>query len=236
MSSPPNAETRMTIMEHLAELRERLIKCLIALSITTIFSLLFTGRFLAILIAPMEGNQPVALKPTETIVVYFKIALIGGLVLAMPVIIYQLVRFVSPGLLPHEKRYLYILLPGATISFAAGVAFAALVMLPFAVRYLQGFLSDIIKPTYSIDYYISFVTTLLFWVGVIFETPLVIFFLAKLGVVSPQMLTRNRKYAIVIIAVIAAVVTPTPDPFNMLIVMAPLVALYEVGILLARLA
>jgi sec-independent protein translocase protein TatC len=109
-------------------------------------------------------------------------------------------------------------------------------MLPFAIKYLQGFMSDIIRPTYSIDSYITFVTSLLFWVGVTFETPLIIFFLAKIGVVTPAFLSKNRKFAILLIAVLAAVITPTPDPFNMTIVMIPLILLYGIGEILARVA
>ena len=229
-------QQELTLLQHLVEFRDRLVRAAIALVVTTLFSLIFARRALQLLIAPTGGSQPVALHPTENIVIYFKVALILGLVLAMPVIIYQFIRFIVPGLTPQEQRYLYVVVPGATVSFALGVAFAGLVMLPFSIHYLQGFMSDLIKPTYSIDRYISFVTTVLFWVGLSFETPLVIFFLAKMGVVNAQLLSRNRKYAILVVAVLAAVITPTPDPFNMLIVMAPLIVLYEIGVLLARLA
>jgi len=233
MAESPN----MTLLGHLGELRDRLIKAGVALVIGTALSLfLFTPALFDLVIKPMEPNRPVALRPTETIIVYFKLALIIGLIVSMPVVLYQTIRFIAPGLTAQERRSLTYLLPAATVSFALGVAFAAVVMLPFSIKYLQGFMGDIVRPTYSIDAYISFVTSMLFWVGVVFETPLVIFFLAKIGVVTPQFLSSNRKFAIVIVAVVAAVVTPTPDPFNMLIVMVPLVLLYEVGVLLARLA
>jgi sec-independent protein translocase protein TatC len=226
----------MTLLQHLEELRDRLVKVAIAVGVTTLFSLIFARRALQLLIAPTGENQPVALHPTENIIIYFKVALVLGIVLAMPVIVYQAVRYIVPGLTSQEQRYLYVLIPGATVSFALGVAFAGLVMLPFSIQYLQGFMSDLIKPTYSIDSYISFVTSVLFWVGLSFETPLVIFFLAKMGVVNVGVLTRSRKYALLVVAVLAAIITPTPDPFNMLIVMAPLILLYELGVLLARLA
>jgi sec-independent protein translocase protein TatC len=227
--------SEMTIIEHLEELRRRLIWSVLAIVICTAISLVFTRRFLELLISPMGGSKPVLLHPTEGIIIYFKVALIGGLILAMPVIVYQIVRFVVPGLTDVEQRYLFILIPLATLFFAAGVAFASIVMLPFAIRYLQGFLSDVATATYSLNNYVSFVTTLIFWVGVTFEMPLVLAFLARLGIVSPQMLSRFRKYAIVINSIIAAVVTPTVDPFNMLLVMAPLVILYEIGVIMARL-
>jgi sec-independent protein translocase protein TatC len=223
----------MTVLEHLVELRERLIKAVLALAITTLASLLFTRRFLALLTAPMGDNLPQALSPTETIVIYFKVALIGGLLLAMPVIVYQLIRFLVPGLYPHERRYLYIIVPVASILFASGVAFAYYVMLPAAIPFLLNFMGDIIRQQWSIERYISLVTGLLFWVGVIFETPLIIAFLAYLGIVSPATLWKNFRYAIVLIAVISAVATPTPDPVNMSLLMLPLILLYLLSILLA---
>ena len=225
---------KMSILEHLGELRDRLIKSVVALLVGTVLSLAFTPRLLEFLIAPMGGKQPISLKPTESIIIYFKVALVAGAVLAMPVIIYQFLMFILPGLTKEERKYLRVIVPGASLLFATGVAFATFVMLPFTIKYLQSFLADIIQPTYSIDYYISFVTTLMFWVGVIFETPLIIAFLARLGVISPKMLSSNRKYAIVLIAILAAVITPTPDPVNMCLVMVPLLVLFEVGIILAR--
>jgi sec-independent protein translocase protein TatC len=229
-------DKQMTIVEHLEELRDRLIKSAIALTVTTLLSFAFAKQFLQILIAPMGPTPPVSPSPTATIVIFTKVALISGVALAMPVLVYQLIRFVAPGLTPQEKRYLYAILPGATVSFVAGVAFAYFVMLPAAIPFLKGFLSDIIQPTWFIDRYISFITSLLFWVGLSFETPLLMFFLAKLGIITPAALSRYRKYAILVIAIIAAVITPTVDPFNMLLVMGPLILLYEIGVLLAKLA
>jgi len=229
-------ERQASIMEHLEELRDRLIKSVIALTVTTLLSFVFAKQFLQLLIAPMGDTPPVSSTPTTNIVVFTKVALISGVALAMPVLVYQLIGFIAPGLTRREKRYLYLILPGATLSFVAGIAFAYFVMLPMAIPFLKGFLGDIVQPNWFVDKYISFITSLLFWVGLSFETPLLIFFLAKLGIVTPAALSRNRKYAVLVIAVLSAVITPTPDPFNMILVMAPLILLYEIGILLARLA
>ncbi|MDH4137130.1 MAG: twin-arginine translocase subunit TatC [Anaerolineae bacterium] len=223
----------MTVLEHLVEFRQRLIKAILALLITTLVSLLFTRRFLALLTVPMGDNLPQAISPTETIVIYFKVALIGGFLVAMPVIVYQLIRFIVPGLYPHEKRYLLMIVPAASLLFATGVAFAYYVMLPAAIPFLLNFMGDIIRQQWTIEKYISLVTGLMFWVGLIFETPLVIAFLAYLGIVSPGMLWKNFRYAIVLIAIIAAVATPTPDPINMSLLMLPLILLYLLSILLA---
>ena len=225
-----------TLLGHLLELRDRMVKGAIALGVSTLISLLVARRALELLIAPLGGNKPLILQPTGGIVSYFKVGFVLGLVLAMPVLVYQFIRYVVPGLTSQEKRYMYIIVPGATVSFALGVAFAGLVMLPFSMRYLQGFMSDIFNYNFEINNYISFVTSVLLWIGLSFETPLIIFFLTKLGVINVETLKRSRRYAFLFVAILAAVITPTPDPVNMMIVMAPLFLLYELGVLLARLA
>ncbi len=231
----PADEYRLTIVEHLEELRDRLIVIVIALVVSTAFSLTFTEWLLKALIKPL-GATPIAIHPVESFIVYFKVALIAGVALAMPVILYEIVRFLLPALTTQERRYLYFLLPGGTLSFIGGLAFAALIMLPAAINFLHTFMSGTITQQWTIENYINFVTTIVFWMGIVFELPLVIFFLAKLGIVNAPMLSRFRRFWVLAAAVIAAAITPTPDPVNMLIVMGPLILLYEVGILLARLA
>jgi sec-independent protein translocase protein TatC len=228
-------EGQMSIMEHLEELRSRLLKSIIIVAITTGLSFAVTERLMAYLIAP-AGIKPVFLRPTEMFVTYFKVALMAGAALAMPYLVYQLVQYIWPGLQGGERRYVRIIVPGATVSFVAGVAFTYYVALPFALRYLASFGGNLVEAQWAIGEYISFVTTLLFWSGVIFETPLLMFFLSRLGIVTPKFLSTNRRFAIIIIAVVAAVITPTPDPFNMGIVMLPLLAMYEIGIVLAKIA
>jgi len=223
-------------MDHLRELRNRLLRAMIALVITTTISLFFTAEILAFLIAPMGDVQPQALKPTETLGNFMKVALMAGVTLAMPFLVYQVARFIAPGLTKEERRYLFVLVPGATISFVAGLAFAYVIMLPAAIPFLQGFLSDVITQQWAIGEYMSFVTSLLFWIGVAFELPLFVYFLAKMGIVDDKMLIKNFKYAVLGIAVLAAVITPTVDPLNMALVMGPLIILYLVGILLAKIA
>jgi sec-independent protein translocase protein TatC len=223
------------LIEHIIELRDRLLKAVAALLVGVLIGFIGAKRFLEILIAPLQGvSQLQLLRPTENIIIYFKAALILGAILAAPFIIYQLIAFIVPGLTPSEKRMLYLAMPLAFVLFATGVAFCAFVVLPFTLRYLQLFLTDLFKAEYSVEYYMGFVANFILWVGVAFETPLVIALLARLGVVSPQTLARSWRYAIVISAVLAAVITPTPDPFTMGIVMVPLLLLYALGLLLAR--
>jgi len=232
----PDGQGVMPLLDHLKELRNRLIVIAIALLVATIVSLIFAKQAVIILIKPMGNNLPQALKPTETLSNYMKVALICGVTIAMPVVVYEIGRFITPGLSRKEKRYLWVLVPGATLCFLAGVAFAYFVMLPTAIPFLQGFMSDIVKQQWTIGDYLSFVANLLFWIGVSFELPLFVYFLAKLGIISDKTLRKNRKYALIVIAVLAAVITPTVDPLNMALVMGPLIVLYEVGVLLARIA
>jgi sec-independent protein translocase protein TatC len=224
----------MSILEHLTELRDRLLKAVIALALGVVAGTFFAPRVLQLLVAPLGDQTPIAIAPTESVGVYFKVSIVIGFVIAMPVIVYQLFRFVAPGLEPHERRYVLLGAPIAAISFAAGVAFAALVLIPAAMPFLRGFLAGIVEQRYSINRYISFVSTILLWAGLVFETPLVMYFLAKLGVATPEGFGKARRVVVIGAAAGAAVITPTTDPVNMLLIMGPFLLLYELGILLAR--
>jgi sec-independent protein translocase protein TatC len=225
----------MTIFAHLEELRDRLIKSLLALAAGTAIAFAFTTPIMRFLIAP-AGIKPVFLRPTEMFLTYFRVSMLAGVILAMPIIVYQFMRFAWPGLAGSERKYLVFVVPAATVSFVAGVAFTYYVLLPYALHYLISFGGDLAEAKWAIGDYITFVTTLLFWSGMIFETPLIMFFLARMRIVTPEFLSKNRRIAVLIIAVVAAVITPTPDPFNMGLVMVPLLLMYELGILLAKLA
>jgi len=226
----------MPILDHLDERRQRLIKVVIAVLIGVIAGTFVTPPVLKLLVAPLGDQVPIAISPTEAPAVFFKVAIVIGLVISMPVIIYQLFQFARPGLEPREQRYVIIGAPAASLSFALGVVFAALVLLPAALPFLQGFLFGIVEQRYSIDLYVSFVSNILVWAGVVFETPLVMYFLAKLGVVNHEGFAKARRLVVIGAAAGAAVITPTTDPVNMLLVMVPFMLLYELGILLARLA
>jgi sec-independent protein translocase protein TatC len=226
----------MPLLEHLDELRRRLIRAVIALLVGVVLGTLVTIPVLKMLVAPLGDQVPLAISPTEAPAVFFKVAVVIGLMIAMPVIMYQIFQFARPGLEPRERRYVIIGAPAASLSFAAGVVFAATVLLPAALPFLQGFLFGIVEQRYSIERYVSFVANILLWAGLVFETPLVMYFLAKLGVVTPQGFAKARRMVIIGAAAGAAVITPTTDPVNMLLVMVPFMLLYELGILLARLA
>ncbi len=225
----------MPIMGHLRELRNVLLKCAIVLVITTAISLAFTTQILQFLIAPY-GSILETIDPTENVTTYFRVALVSGAVLAMPFLVYFIWSFIAPGLEAKEKRYVRFIVPGATILFVLGVAFAWSIMLPAAIGFLSSFEPEIFKTSWRASAYIPFVTGLMFWIGVAFELPLIVFFLAKLKIVTAKQLLGWWRFAIVGAAVVAAVITPTVDPFNMALVMGPLVLLYFLSIVLAKLA
>ncbi len=231
-----NLQAEMGLLDHLNELRQRLVRAVIALLIGTLLGMLVAPTALKTLVSPLGDQVPLAISPTEAPTVFFKVALIIGITIAMPVIMYELFKFAAPGLEVNERRYIFIGAPAASLSFATGVVFAAMVLLPAAIPFLKGFLSEIVEQRYSIERYISFVGNMLLWAGLVFETPLVMYFLAKLGVATPEAFAKGRRLVIVGAAAGAAIVTPTTDPVNMLLVMVPFMLLYELGILLSRLA
>lgn len=228
----PVEDSRMGLMEHLGELRTRLIWVVGALLIGTLVSFLFVEPLLAIITAPV-GESLIAIGPTDTIGIFFKVGFVTGAVIAMPVIVYQIVAFVAPGLYPHEKRALFMIMPGVMVLFLLGAWFAFYIMLPVATGFLQNFLGSVINQEWTIDRYVGFVTRIVFWIGVFFETPLVIAFLARIGLVTGPRLLGYWRQAIVGTSVIAAIITPTVDPVNMAIVMFPLIILYFLGVGLA---
>jgi sec-independent protein translocase protein TatC len=238
-------DKEMTLLEHLEELRGRLVAMMVALVVGVIVAIVpiptlnsITGYLFDLIVAEAKVNnvQIIATRPGETFFTYLEVALVIGAALAMPVIIYQILAFVAPALYANEKRYLYMAVPGVFFSFICGVVFCYFLTLPFATRFLAGFLAGTIEPLWSAEHYVDFVATFLFWVGVMFELPIVMFFLSKLGVVTHQRMARFRKYAFILAFIIGAAITPTPDPINQTIISLPIYFLFELGVILARFA
>ncbi len=225
----------MTIWQHLSDLRKRLFYALIGLVIGVVISGIFANTILDILANPVGGLENLlSLQVTENFSVFFRVTLLGGFILAFPFILFQVYLFVSPGLKKKERRWVLTAVPFATLLFVAGALFAFLVMLPPAIGFLVQFSGPEVLPRWK-DY-VDFITSLVFWIGISFETPLLMFILAKIGIIDAKGLIKQWRIAMIIIAVVAAVATPTPDPLNMAILMAPLLVLYLLGILLAALA
>ncbi|MEN6482013.1 MAG: twin-arginine translocase subunit TatC [Anaerolineaceae bacterium] len=222
----------MTLSGHLTELRRRLIYCLIALAVGVTVSFSFAQNILEFLAKPIGGLENLqSIEVTENIGVFMRISLLAGFIFALPVIFYNIIAFIVPGLKPSERKWIYVSIPFASVMFVAGVAFALYIMLPAAIPFLVEFLG--IKTIPRLSNYIEFATNLMFWIGVAFETPLLIFVLAKLHIVTPKGLLKQWRIAIVVSAVASATITPTIDPVNMGLLMAPLLALYLISIVLA---
>ncbi len=199
------------------------------------FSFAFARQLIEFLTQPLGGSQAlVSIEVTENIAIYMRVALLSGVILAMPVIVYQVLSFVLPGLQGREKRWLLLGVPVASLLFFGGVTFAWFVLLPTAVPFLVNFL-DITTQVRPLNYF-DFITRIMFWLGLSFEMPLIAMILAKFGLVTARKLISGWRYAVVAIAVAAAAVTPTVDPVNMGLVMLPLAGLYLVSILLAAIA
>ena len=228
----------MTLIEHLDELRKRLALCLLALVIGVAVAFSQVERIIGWLKAPAADRLPhfIFFAPTEALSAYLKVAGLAGLVVAMPVILWQVWAFVRIALTPLERAWGGVFVFFGTILFVAGVAFAYFVLLPASLSILLGIGKGILEPMLSIDRYLSFVLALLSWCGVTFELPVVIFILAKVGIVTPEWLRQQRPYAILVLVTAAALLTPTTDVVNQLLMTIPLVVLYEVSIPLAALA
>jgi len=228
-------ETSMPLLQHLNELRQRLFKALLAVALATGVSFMIASELIDFLAGPIGGKSAlVSIEVTENIAIFMRVSLLGGLVLSMPVLVYQAMRFILPGLQAREKWWLVLGVPLASLLFASGVAFTWLVMIPTAIPFLVNFLgiTTQVRPAN----YFEFITSLMFWIGISFEMPLVVMILARLHFVTARQLLAGWRYALVGMALVAALVTPTVDPVNMGLVMLPLAVLYLVSILLARLA
>ena len=234
MAEQTGPEQGQTILEHLNELRVRLTWAVAGLAVGTVISFIFAEPLLEFLISPY-GERLQATSPTENIETFFKVSLVAGGVLAMPWILYQIWLFVVPALEPGERRYVYIFIPSAFALFLTGIAFSWLVLLPAAITFLSGFMPDIFFVEWTASEFVSFTTTFLFWIGVSFEMPLIVYLVARAGLIGWKTLREQWRLAIVGIAVVAAAVTPSIDPVTMLLTMVPLIVLYGLSIVLARL-
>ena len=224
------------VLGHLADLRDNLIRIVVMLFIITGFSLTYNRQILDFLAQPIGGmDKLVAIDPTEPIGTVMRVALLTGFAVSFPYIFYQIWLFVAPAMIELRNRVRSLFaIPVATLFFLSGMAFAYYIMLPTALPFLLNFMG--IKTVPRPSSYIRFTTGLLFWIGIAFEFPIVIYFMATMGLVRAELLISQWRVAIVIIAVISALITPTVDPVNMSLVMAPLIVLYFLSVLLAKIA
>ncbi|OPX34144.1 MAG: twin arginine-targeting protein translocase TatC [Desulfobacteraceae bacterium 4484_190.2] len=231
---------KQPFLSHLEELRKRLVVCAIGVGAGFVIAYIFAERLFQLLVAPLkavmpEGDQLIFTNLPEMFFAYIKVAFIAGIMAAAPLIFYQLWMFIAPGLYRKEKKMAIPFVISSTILFVGGALFGYFVVFPFGFKFFIGFSNEYIKALPSVKQYFSFSMKLLFAFGVVFELPVIIFFLSKMGIVTPQFLSQKRKYAILLTFVLAAILTP-PDVITQCMMAGPLIVLYEIGIVVSRIA
>jgi sec-independent protein translocase protein TatC len=233
----PGAE--MTFLEHLEELRWRIIYSLGGIIVGAIVCWIFIDFLVdAILLKPARDSGALLqnLKPFGQLFLYMQIAIIGGIIASIPNIFYQLWKFIAPALRKHERNYILAIVIYSSLCFLLGIAFAYFIMLPLTMKFAAQFGSKEIANQFAIDEYMSIIISVMLAAGVIFELPMISFFLTKLGILTPNFMRKYRKHSIVIIMVTAAILTPGTDPVSQIILAVPLVLLYEISILISKLS
>lgn len=231
-------EKKLPLTAHLQELRNRLIASFIAIGIGFIVCYTFSQTLFNILARPLfkilpQGGSLIFTSVAEAFFTYMKVAFIGGLILSSPFVLYQIWAFVAPGLYRHEKRYVVPLLLGGSFFFLLGILFGYFIAIPIGFKFLLSYAADLIKPMPSMKEYLSFSIKFLLAFGLVFEFPVVLVIMARIGIIDAKMMARQRKYAILLIFIFAAVITP-PDLISQVIMAVPLMGLYELSILLAK--
>lgn len=245
-------DEKMPLTEHLAELRNRIIISLVALLVTFLVAFNYSEEIFKLIMFPLrysvdfsvknmyvhfvpqdklQNTKLVFLAPAEAFWMNIKVSFVAGLILSMPVMFHQLWKFISPGLLPKERRYVIPFIFSATGLFLFGATFCFFIVLPFAMGFLLTYkVGDFLMPMLSVGQYVDFCLKFILAFGAVFELPIIIIFLTKMGIVTPKTLAKNRKYAVLIAFVLAAFLTPTPDAFNQILMALPIILLYEIGI------
>jgi sec-independent protein translocase protein TatC len=223
-------EKRMPFLQHLEELRWTIIRSLVSIALLSAVCYFFSRQIIEILRYPGPKDMKlIFLSPTEGFMIYIKVAIFSGLILSLPYIAYEFWKFIVPGLLEKEKKLVRPIAFYTVLCFVVGAAFAYFLIIPFGLKFLMSFQTDFMEATITIGKYIGFVVTLLLVFGVIFELPVLAFLLTHIGLLTPQFLREKRRYGIVIIFIVAAILTP-PDAFTQLMLAFPLMLLYEVSI------
>lgn len=228
-------DQNVTLTEHLRELRTRIIRILMGITVGSVICYNYVEQILHYIRMPIEnylqGGGLIYTAPGDKFLAYLKVAIFSGIILTTPWWIYQIWRFIAPGLYARERRYSLLFMFSGSFLFICGVLFAYFLALPAAFDFLMTFGGDVDKPMITIDHYLSFFTTMLFVFGISFELPLIIVILGMMGLVSQQFLRDKRRYMIVVLAIVAAVLTP-PDVASMMTLMVPLYLLFEISVFL----
>jgi sec-independent protein translocase protein TatC len=233
---------KMSFFDHLVDLRKRIINSAIAIALGAMVGVSIANKVIGFITIPMQvalrkqnlDDRLIYTSPAGYLNLIITFGIYVGVVLAAPVVLYQVWLFIAPGLYKHERKAIVLFIISSLFLFFAGISFGYFVMLPYVLNFLTGF-GGPVRPLISINEYFDFILIVLLGLGLVFEMPVLIFFLALFNIVTPKFLWKNLRYAILIIAIIAAIVTPTPDAMTMLVFMAPMIALYFVGIGVAAL-
>jgi sec-independent protein translocase protein TatC len=234
-----NEDPKMSLTEHLTELRKRLTNSLIAVAIAFLGCYFFKDRLFDIITRPLihalpEKSYLIYTGLTQAFFTYMKISFFAALILTSPFIFYQVWKFVSPALLPREKMYVIPFVLSSTFLFVGGILFGYFVVLPPAFAFFVSFNNQYLQAMITFNDYLSLFVKFLLGFGLSFQLPILIFFLAKLGIVTDKLLSKNRKYAILLIFIVAAILTPSPDALSQILMAIPLLFLYEVSIFIAK--
>ena len=231
-------EAEMTFLDHLEELRWRIIYSVIGVLLGTIVAMIFIDFFVdKILLLPARtaNFRLQNLKPFGQLFLYFQVAIMIGLIFSFPNVVYQLWKFIAPALKSNEKKYIKWIVLFTTFCFLCGVVFAYYVMLPLTLKFAAGFGSAAIQNNFSIEEYLSIVLNIILGAGLIFELPMLSFFLSKIGLLTPKLMRKFRRHAIVVIMIVAAFLSPGTDPVSQVLLAVPLVLLYEISIFVSKL-
>ena len=224
----------MPFLDHVEELRWRLIKSILAIAVVAGVSFIFAEHIFKFITIPLGDIKLHFTEITGSFYAYLKVAFYTGIIGAAPIVLYQLWRFVAPGLYPKEKSAVVPFVFFATVLFLGGAAFCFYVVLPYAIKFLVGYGQDIMTPIITVSSYVSFAGMMLLAFGLTFELPVIGFFLGKIGLISARLLRKGRPYALVLILIVAAILTPTPDVFSQILLAGPMYILYEITIIIVR--
>ena len=225
------SSNHLTLFGHLEEVRKRLIIIAIVVLLTTIMSFTFVEQLQWILTRPAGQLEMIFVSPPEALLANIRLAFLAGLTLAMPLILYQIIAFVLPGLYKDEKKVIVVSVFFMVIFFLLGVSFGYFIVFPFSIRFFMNFASDTVLPMFTITNYLTFASNFILAFGFVYQMPLVFYLLGRFGIVSAEFLRSNRKYALLVIVVLSSVLTP-PDIVSQLMMTGPLMVLYEIGIFL----
>lgn len=227
-------DKELSLLQHLDELRRRLMVASIAVVITSALSFTFAEQIIRFLLVPSGVAKCVALGPTENFATFMRVSLFAGIALAMPVVLYEIFKYIDPALLPKERRFVITIGPFVLLLFVAGMAFCYLLLLPQALGFLTNIGGNVIENQLRCSEYLSFVTTFILGMGVVFQMPAIIFILTRVGVVDRSWLGKQRRFVFLGTFLVGALITPTPDPFNQALVALPMYLLFELGLLISR--